>query len=412
MAPPPDPRHRTRRKGRTPVPDQSHAITAEGLTRSFGDRRALDGVDLAVPTGTVLGLLGPNGAGKTTTVRVLATLLLPDGGTARVAGHDVVREPDAVRRRIGLSGQYAAVDEKLTGRENLYLVARLYGMRRAEARRRAGELLVRFRLEEFADRPSGSFSGGTRRRLDLAGALVARPPVVVLDEPTTGLDPRGRADTWDSVRELVAEGTTVLLTTQYLEEADQLADAVCVIDRGRVVARGTASELKARVGGERLSVVVPDAAHRVAAHAVLSALGPHTPEAGERGLVSVATDDGPAALEQALPRLRAAGVALGEVTLAPPTLDDAFLALTGRTGTAAAGTAGDGAPAQDDPAGGDAPPGAPEPVTPPTASGTAPRHAAPVGTPPPVPTGPPGPARHAHRPRRSRTVGRGTGDRR
>ncbi|WP_338320749.1 ABC transporter ATP-binding protein, partial [Streptomyces lonarensis] len=296
------------------MPDQSHAITAEGLTRSFGDRRALDGVDLAVPTGTVLGLLGPNGAGKTTTVRVLATLLLPDGGTARVAGHDVVREPDAVRRRIGLSGQYAAVDEKLTGRENLYLVARLYGMRRAAARRRADELLARFRLEEFADRPSGSFSGGTRRRLDLAGALVARPPVVVLDEPTTGLDPRGRADTWESVRELVAEGTTVLLTTQYLEEADQLADAVCVIDRGRVVARGTAAALKARVGGERLSVVVPDPDHRVTAHAVLAATGPHTPEAGERGLISVATDDGPAALEHALPRLRAAGVTLGEVT--------------------------------------------------------------------------------------------------
>ncbi|NJQ15070.1 ATP-binding cassette domain-containing protein [Streptomyces bohaiensis] len=399
------------------MPDQSHAITAEGLTRSFGDRRALDGVDLAVPTGTVLGLLGPNGAGKTTTVRVLATLLLPDGGTARVAGHDVVREPDAVRRRIGLSGQYAAVDEKLTGRENLYLVARLYGMRRAAARRRADELLARFRLEEFADRPSGSFSGGTRRRLDLAGALVAPPPVVVLDEPTTGLDPRGRADTWESVRELVAEGTTVLLTTQYLEEADQLADAVCVIDRGRVVARGTAAELKARVGGERLSVVVPDPDHRVTAHAVLAALGPHTPEAGERGLLSVATDDGPAALEQVLPRLRAAGVALGEVTLAPPTLDDAFLALTGRTGTVAeqadesTEAAGDGGPGRDAPASGGAPSAAgagPRPAP----SGTAPRHAAPVGAPPPTTNGTPGPGRHAHRPRRSRAAGRGAGDQR
>ncbi|WP_103502266.1 ATP-binding cassette domain-containing protein [Streptomyces sp. SM14] len=312
--------------------DDDHAITAEGLTRSFGSRQALAGVDLTVPTGTVLGLLGPNGAGKTTVVRVLSTLLLPDGGRARVAGHDVVREPDAVRRRLGLSGQYAAVDEKLTGRENLYLVGRLYGMTRRAARERARELLKRFRLEEFADRPSGSFSGGTRRRLDLAGALVARPPVVVLDEPTTGLDPRGRADTWESVRELVREGTTVLLTTQYLEEADQLADAICVIDRGRVIARGTAADLKARVGGERLSLTVPDPGHRATAHAVLAALGPHLPETGERGdRLTVPTDEGTLTLERALAGMRGAGVAVSDVSLAPPTLDDAFLALTGRS---------------------------------------------------------------------------------
>ncbi|WP_367125567.1 ATP-binding cassette domain-containing protein [Streptomyces phytohabitans] len=310
--------------------DQGRAIAAEGLTRSFGGRKALDGVDLDVPVGTVLGLLGPNGAGKTTIVRVLSTLLLPDAGTARVAGHDVLREPDAVRRRLGLSGQYAAVDEKLTGRENLYLVARLYGMSRRAARVRAAELLARFRLEEFADSLSGSFSGGTRRRLDLAGALVARPPVVVLDEPTTGLDPRGRSDTWESVRELVADGTTVLLTTQYLEEADQLADSIAVIDRGRLIARGTAQELKAKVGGERLTLAVPRRDAWATAGDVLSALGPHHPELDRRtGRFTLATDDGAVGLEQALKALRTAGVDVCDIALAPPTLDDAFLSLTG-----------------------------------------------------------------------------------
>ncbi|MCK1797776.1 ATP-binding cassette domain-containing protein [Streptomyces sp. XM4193] len=311
--------------------DSSPAISAEGLTRSFGAKQALGGIDLSVPPGTVMGLLGPNGAGKTTVVRVLSTLLLPDSGTAHVAGHDVLREPEAVRRRLGLSGQYAAVDPKLTARENLYLVARLYGMRRRQARRRAGELLARFALEEVADQLSGSFSGGTRRRLDLAGALVVRPSVVVLDEPTTGLDPRGRADTWRSVQELVSEGTTVLLTTQYLEEADQLADSIAVIDRGRVVARGTAGELKATVGGERLSLTVPQPRHRSLAWTILASLGPHMPEHDDRtGRFNVATELGAHTLERALAELRRADIPVRDVALAPPTLDDAFLALTGR----------------------------------------------------------------------------------
>ncbi|GAA3866325.1 ATP-binding cassette domain-containing protein [Streptomyces sedi] len=313
----------------------SSAISARGLTRRFGSRQALAGVDLSVPAGTVMGLLGPNGAGKSTVVRVLSTLLLPDSGTARVAGHDVLRAPEAVRGRIGLSGQYAAVDPKLTARENLYLVARLYGMRRRQSRRRADELLERFALGDVADQLSGAFSGGTRRRLDLAGALVARPPVVVLDEPTTGLDPRGRADTWRSVRELVDGGTTVLLTTQYLEEADHLADSIAVIDRGRVIARGTAAQLKAAVGGERLSLTVPDPGHHALAWTVLASLGPHVPEHDPRtGHFSVATELGAHTLEQALAELRWARIRVHDVTLAPPTLDDAFLALTGRPPTA------------------------------------------------------------------------------
>ena len=228
-----------------PQPEPDVAVHVRGLVKTYGSTRALDGVDLDIPAGRVLGLLGPNGAGKTTTVRILTTLLRPDSGSARVAGYDVLAQPDEVRQRIGLSGQYAAVDENLTGFENLYMVGRLYGRRKAAARARARELLARFQLEEAADRPAKGYSGGMRRRLDLAGALVAEPTVVVLDEPTTGLDPGGRLDTWDVIKELVADGTTVLLTTQYLEEADRLADRIAVIDGGRVVAQGTASELKA-----------------------------------------------------------------------------------------------------------------------------------------------------------------------
>ncbi|MBZ6226737.1 ATP-binding cassette domain-containing protein [Streptomyces olivaceus] len=346
-----------------PVPaGRQDAIVAEGLTRSFGDRRALAGVDLRAPAGSVLGLLGPNGAGKTTTVRVLTTLLRPDGGRATVAGHDVRDAPEAVRARIGLSGQYAAVDERLTARENLQLVARLYGMSRGAARRRTGELLDRFALTDAADRPSGGFSGGMRRRLDLAGALTVRPAVVFLDEPTTGLDPRGRADTWQAVQDLVADGTTVLLTTQYLEEADQLADSIAVIDHGRVIANGTASELKATVGGERVTLhaAVPRTTGAVAG--VLASLGPYRPEVDPRtGRVSVATDHGAAALRHALAELAAAGLAVRDVSLAPPTLDDVFLALTGkpRPPGAEAGaeaseppTARGGEPGGDGPAGG------------------------------------------------------------
>ncbi|WP_399063008.1 ATP-binding cassette domain-containing protein [Streptomyces sp. BB1-1-1] len=317
-----------------PGTDTTAGIRAEGLVRSFGARRALDGVDLEVPAGSVLGLLGPNGAGKTTIVKVLTTLLRADAGRAWVDGADVLAEPDEVRRRIGLSGQYAAVDARLTATENLYLVGRLYGMSRRTARTRARDLLDRFRLTEVADERSGSFSGGMRRRLDLAGALVARPSVVVLDEPTTGLDPRGRSDTWTCVRELVADGTTVLLTTQYLEEADQLADSIAVIDRGRVVARGTAGQLKQRVGGRRLSLTVAHDHHVPTVCAVLEELGPHHPRRADRGrTVSVATDDGEGLLARTLYRFAELGVTVDDVTLSPPTLDDVFLALTGGTAT-------------------------------------------------------------------------------
>lgn len=319
------------------------AISARGLTRSFGDRYALSGVDLHVPTGSVLGLLGPNGSGKTTTVRILSTLLRPHGGQATVAGHDVRTAPEQVRRSIGLSGQYTAVDERLTARENLHLVSRLYGMSRRTARQHTRDLLDRFQLTEAADRPSGGFSGGMRRRLDLAGALTARPPVVFLDEPTTGLDPRGRNDTWQAVRDLVADGTTVLLTTQYLEEADQLADAITVIDQGRVIAHGTAAELKSAVGSERITLTVPAPAQQGVARAVLDALGPHRTELDPRtGTLSVATDHGAAALQQALGALEREGVAVRDVALAPPALDDVFLALTrSPAGTAATGPADD-----------------------------------------------------------------------
>ncbi|MGW5649389.1 ATP-binding cassette domain-containing protein [Saccharopolyspora sp. NPDC003752] len=307
------------------------AVRAEALVKTFGSNRALDGVDLEIPAGHVLGLLGPNGAGKTTAVRILTTLLKPDSGRAFVAGHDVLADPQAVRRSIGLSGQYAAVDENLTGYENLYMVGRLYGMTRADATARARRLLDRFRLQEAADRPSKGYSGGMRRRLDLAGALVAAPAVVVLDEPTTGLDPRGRMDTWQVIGELVADGTTVLLTTQYLEEADQLADSIAVIDRGRVIASGTADELKSQVGGERLELVVQDAADLPVVARVLGEVGAGEPEVEEHlRKAFVAVDSGPKSLIEALRRLDAEDVAVHDVALHRPTLDDVFLGLTGR----------------------------------------------------------------------------------
>ncbi|WP_199429045.1 ATP-binding cassette domain-containing protein [Qaidamihabitans albus] len=310
--------------------DRQVAVRARDLVKTYGSTRALDGVDLEVPSGKVLGLLGPNGAGKTTTVRILTTLLKPDSGEAWVAGRDVLAEPDSVRRVIGLSGQYAAVDENLTGFENLYMVGRLYGQNKATARARARELLARFQLDEAADRPSKGYSGGMRRRLDLAGALVAEPTVVILDEPTTGLDPRGRIEMWEVIKELVADGTTVLLTTQYLEEADQLADSIVVIDKGRVIARGTADELKSQISGERLELVVSTVDELPATAKVLAEVGAAEPAIDEHTRrVDVIVDTGPKALVEALRLLDAQNVVVQDVALHRPTLDDVFLSLTG-----------------------------------------------------------------------------------
>jgi ABC-2 type transport system ATP-binding protein len=306
------------------------AVHAEGLTKRFGDVVALAGLDLVVPEGTVLGVLGPNGAGKTTAVSILTTLLEPDDGTAVVAGADVRAEPQRVRERIGLSGQYAAVDEILTGRENLEMIGRLYRLGRRRARRRADELLERFDLVDAGDRPVKTYSGGMRRRLDLAGALVAEPPVLFLDEPTTGLDPRSRLGLWDVIRELVARGATLLLTTQYLEEADQLADEILVIDHGRELARGTAAELKAQIGGERIELVVDAPEHVDLAHSVLAGLaaGDVEVDTGARRLRAPITG-GAATLTVALRELDQRGVVLVDVGLHRPTLDDVFLTLTG-----------------------------------------------------------------------------------
>ena len=305
-------------------------IRASGLVKRFGTVTALDGLDLAVPEGTVLGLLGPNGAGKTTAIRILTTLMRPDEGTAEVAGVDLLSDPESVRRQIGLSGQYAAVDEYLTGFENLEMVGRLYRLGKAQARRRAEELLERFSLADAGSRPVKTYSGGMRRRLDLAGALIAEPPVLFLDEPTTGLDPHSRNELWDVIRELVRGGTTLLLTTQYLEEADRLADDILVIDHGRAIAQGTADQLKGRVGGERIEVVVETSADVARAELVLSELGVGEiqSETQSRRLTAPVTG-GSAALESALQRLRTAGVAIVEIGLRRPTLDDVFLALTG-----------------------------------------------------------------------------------
>lgn len=324
-------------------------IRIENISKSFGSFKALDGLTLHAGEGTVLGLLGPNGSGKTTTVKVLTTLLAPDSGDARVAGHSVLSHPDLVRRNLGLSGQYAAVDEKLTAFENLHMVGRLYGMNRRTAAARANELLESFRLTDVAGKRSGTFSGGMRRRLDLAGAIVARPKVVVLDEPTTGLDPRGRLDTWDVVSRLVADGTTVLLTTQYLEEADRLADHIAVLDHGRVIAEGTATELKQGAGTERIDVVMRSPADLAAAAAVLArAAGPDAqPEQDPQNLrVSVAAPGGHRLLVRILSELDAASLQVEEASLRRPTLDDVFLQLTGR---AAAAVPDPAAPARNTP---------------------------------------------------------------
>jgi ABC-2 type transport system ATP-binding protein len=323
------------------------AIHAEGLVKTFGDVRALDGVDLDVPQGTVLGLLGPNGAGKTTAVRVLTTLLRPDRGTAVVAGVDVLRHPNDVRRSIGLSGQFAAVDEYLTGRENLQMVGQLYQMGRLRAKARAAELLDRFHLADAADRPARTYSGGMRRRLDLAAALVVSPPVMFMDEPTTGLDPRNRQQLWEVIRELVAGGTTLLLTTQYLEEADQLAQEIAVIDHGRVIARGTSDELKARTGGERVEVVVHERGRMAVAEQVLHRFGTGETAVEEHTRkVTVAVTGGARLLAEIIRELDARGVEMDDIGLRRPTLDDVFISLTGHAAQTA--TAADGATAADD----------------------------------------------------------------
>ncbi|MGZ8688557.1 MAG: ATP-binding cassette domain-containing protein [Gaiellaceae bacterium] len=310
----------------------SAAIEANGLVKVYRsgktEVRALDGVDLEVQEGTVLGLLGPNGAGKTTAVRILSTLLRPDAGSASVAGIDVQREPQAVRRVIGLSGQYAAVDENLTGRENLRLFGRLYQIGNEETRRRADELLARFDLEDAADRVAKTYSGGMRRRLDLASALIGRPRILFLDEPTTGLDPRSRLGMWDVIRDQVRGGTTLLLTTQYLEEADELADEIAVVDHGRIIAQGTADELKSRVGGERIEVVVQAREDLARTVELLAPDGSGTVDDHTRKL-TFAADRGAEQLVEVVGRLGDEGIRIADVALRRPTLDDVFLALTG-----------------------------------------------------------------------------------
>ena len=306
------------------------AVRARGLVKHYKEVKALDGIDLTVPRGSVLALLGPNGAGKTTAVRIVATLLRPDSGTAEVDGVDVLKDPREVRRRIGLSGQYAAVDEYLTGFENLDMIGRLYHLGRKASRERARELLVQFRIEDAGDRMAKTYSGGMRRRLDLAGALVADPPVLFLDEPTTGLDPRGRTEMWEVIQGLVAGGTSLLLTTQYLEEADLLANNIVVIDHGRVIAEGTADQLKAQVGGERLEITVVDVTQLTVARDLLEPLGvgKASLEDHRRSLL-MPISGGAAVLTDALRRLDAAHIAVDDVGLRRPTLDDVFLSITG-----------------------------------------------------------------------------------
>src|SRR5918997_3007152 len=314
-----------------------HAIEAEGLVKIYKTRkhevRALDGVDLTVDEGSVLGLLGPNGAGKTTTVRILATLLKPDAGRATVAGYDIATQGDEIRHVIGLSGQYAAVDENLTGSENLWLFGRLYQLPSAEARKRAGELLEQFDLVDARDRVVKTYSGGMRRRLDLAAALIGRPQLLILDEPTTGLDPRSRIGMWDVIRGLVREGTTLLLTTQYLAEADELANEIAVVDRGKIIARGTSDQLKTQIGGERIEVVVRDAADVPRVREMLHALDtthPRVTHDEHARRLAMATNGGSDALLTLVRDLAAHNVDIDDIALHRPTLDDVFLALTGR----------------------------------------------------------------------------------
>ena len=318
----------------------TNAIVAEGLVKRFGETTALGGVDLAVRGGTVLGLLGPNGAGKTTAVRVLATLIRPDAGHATVGGYDVVKQAHQVRSLIGMTGQYASVDETLTGVENLVLIGRLLGVPRKEARARARQLLIQFRLDDAADRAAGKYSGGMRRRLDLAAGLVGRPRLLYLDEPTTGLDPRSRNDMWDIIRELVGEGVTVLLTTQYLDEADQLADEIVVIDQGQVIATGTSDQLKARTGAQTVTVRPASEDDRDAIAAIVGGIASGAVDL--RGPIISAPVSDPAALTNLVRRLDEKGLLVAELALRSPSLDEVFLTLTGHTAGQAEDTSMEG----------------------------------------------------------------------
>ena len=319
------------------------AVQAEGLRKSFGSTKALDGLDLIVPEATILGLLGPNGAGKTTAVRILTTLLIPDAGRAFVAGVDVVAQPTKARRLMGLTGQFAAVDDYLTGRENLIMFGRLYHLSRAEAKRGADELLERFDLTEAAGRLAKTYSGGMRRRLDIAASLISRPPVLFLDEPTTGLDPRSRLGMWQVIEDLVREGTTILLTTQYLEEADQLANSIAVIDAGHVIAEGTSNDLKAQVGGTRLVLVIESAEDVGRAVEIMRKVGDGTEPTLEELTICVPVTEGAGVFAEVVRDLDAARVPIADLGLRRPTLDDVFLRLTGHAAESV-----DAAPIEDD----------------------------------------------------------------
>ena len=309
--------------------NKSLAIEVKGLQKVFGDNKAVDGIDLEVPSGMIYGVLGPNGAGKTTTINMLATLLGPDGGTAKIFGHDVVKEPQIVRQLIGVTGQYASVDDKLSAIENLVIFGRLLGLSRKEAKAKANELLEEFGLTEAAKRPLSKFSGGMRRRLDLAASLIAQPPLIFLDEPTTGLDPRTRNQMWDTIRRLVKSGSTILLTTQYLEEADQLADRIAVIDKGRVVAEGTPNELKRSIGAATLQLQISSESHIAEARSIIEkVLGVKT-QNPEPKLITAPMKD-PDTVTDLLVALKKASIKLDEVSVQKPSLDEVFFALTGK----------------------------------------------------------------------------------